>query len=269
MKAFSIAAIAIVLTTVPSRAQWEREGDLVAAYGDLTTRKGHAYLKLRDEILKGDKQTIKAFLSTRREEASEDVQRLWVDALLLRLDSASRIDTALADAFRTASVDRSRIKRNPNALPDAPRPSEAGDFLVTQLGSDALPFATEILTRDLARDWTEWKRTVPLWTLAAFGRQVRAKGTSGEIEFTDIRDKRAGMVLLFVAEHSEDPAIAGVAAYMLRKFATPALLQHIESARDRTTSDQVRERFAKAAKAVSSEIRTLGTLSSRPASQPS
>jgi hypothetical protein len=264
-----VTTVAVLLTAASAIAadlEPQVQATLDAAYGELTTQAGQAYLAARQRLLDMDRSTVKAYLESRLQTTADTEHRLCLAAVLLRLQDAARLDGALDKAMAAAAIDRSHLKRSLHAVPDPPRPHEAGGLLVLYLGDDALPLATELLVKGLTASWDEWKRPAPIYTLAGLGRGIRSTGYSGHAEPTEIKDPRAAQVLLWVAENADDDNIGILAADCLRSFASPDLLASIQSARARTAADEKkRRRFERAERIVEGENRSYAVLATRPA----
>ena len=263
---------------------------LDSTYAELTSSTGQDYAKARDRLRSMDGETVKTYLETKRLATADVVSQLCLDGLLLRLEDEARLETALQKALTGAAEDQSHLKRNPDSGPTPPRPSAAGALLVRYLGDDALPFVTELLVKDLAKDWEHWKRLGLLKALRSFGWQRKYKGNAKGYEYIKIKDARAGQVLLWLAEHGDDHTmdeldprtkaklirmgtgnygpIALTAADLLRNFATPELHKQVEAARDRIPSGKRKASLARAARAMASRIREFNLTATHPASQP-
>jgi hypothetical protein len=264
-----ITTVALLLTSLSAIAadiEPQVQATLDATYGELTTQTGQAYLAARQRVLGMETSTVKAYLQSRLQSTADVGQHLCLEAVLLRLQDAARLDGALDKAMASGAEDRSHLKRSLHAGPDPPRPYEAGRLLVLYLGDDALPLVTELLLKDLTSGWEDWKRLVPLKTLQCLGRGIRSIGYSGQPEPTEIKDPRAAQVLLWVAENADDDKFGIEAADCLRKFASTQLLESIRSVRARTVADEKKNRrFARAERIVEGEIRSHAILATRPA----
>lgn len=258
-----------------------------AVYAEMTTSTGSAYLAARDRLLSMDKTTVKTYLESKRKATSDVLQGLWLDAVLLRMQNSQRLDKALEKAFAQATKDNSAMKQNPASGPDPPSPSEAGGVLVKELGDDALPFATEMLLKDLTRSWEGWKRLVPIHILSQYGRQWRYSAVKIHgvplAEYTDIKDPRAAEVLLWAVEHGDDrpnpemaysthladhASQAANAAIALEQFASPELLHRIDAVRNRIASNKTQLLLERTSRITRGTLRSLEKQAARAATQP-
>jgi len=217
---------------------------LRSAYTDLSTKTGKDYLEARNRLQALDKGRASAFLESRREAATDVCDKLLIQALLAHVKDPGRLqrqlDLALQAATQPVSM-RWGLDRNP-----PPRPNQVAGALVHEFGSDALAFATEMLLKKLTQDWDPWRREVPIHVLLQYGRSVEHLSRTAEIRYGDIKDPRAGQVLLWVVENSDDERITGLAAQSLYLYATPELIAQSKAARQRVQAERKKERLAEA-----------------------
>jgi hypothetical protein len=216
----------------------QEERDLDAAFAEVKAKSGPEYVAARDRLLAMDKAKVAAFLASKHDASTDRVERLWIESLSARLRDPQRLDKAMADAIAAASPHKGVIMHFPGA-PEPPQPGRGAGLLMRTLGKDAVPLATELLTKGLTDDWEPWKREIPLWTLAFQGRSR----TPDDRGWTPVKDWRAAWPLLWVAEHEKNERFAGYACGGLAGFPSEELAQAIEAATQRTTSDVVKRRL--------------------------
>lgn len=197
---------------------------------------GAAYVRARTRLLSMDPGEVEKMLRSRRESSDDVITQLCLDAITLRLKDPTRLDTALREAFAIASSDNSHLKRNPYAGSDPPRPNEASWHLISVLGDDVVPFAAELVVKELTTDWPEWQRLVPVYALQFMGRRRLPNH-----DYSDVHDARAGTVLLWCAEHAQQDRDAAVAARALWAFPSQRLLELARAAAQRRRTEARQE----------------------------
>jgi hypothetical protein len=214
--------------TAPSRAE--------TAFSEMAGKTGDDYLAARARFLAMDKSTTASYLEAKRAGATDQVESLWLQALLARVRDPERLDKALADAIAEAGKERGP---GPGGSPVPPMPAAGARLLLQRLGDDAAPLVTELFTKGLMDGWVPWKREIPLWTLDFLGSRPTRWGRPR----APVRDWRAGWVLLWTAEHEKDEGIADDARRALQDFPSEELIAAVESLVQHTKSDVVKRRF--------------------------
>jgi hypothetical protein len=225
---------------------------LESAFADVLATSGDEYVAARDQLLAMDRQSVEAFLASKRQTTTEPIPSLLAEALLAHLKNSERLNNGLSEAFAFAAEDRSEMMRDSPPGPTPPEPYEGGHMLIYQLGDDAAPFATELLVKRLTAEWEPWQREVPVWTLYFLGR-TRTRGGGR----TELRDARLGQVLLWVIEHGEDDACAAVAGKALRRHTSEELLASLAAAAARAAPNGRKELLQKTVGLVEYDLRML------------
>jgi hypothetical protein len=225
---------------------------LESAFADVLATSGDEYIAARDQLLAMDRQSVEAFLASKRQTTTEPIPSLLVEALVARLKNPERLSTALSEAFAFAAKDRSAMYHVPRKEPTPPEPNMGAAMLLNRLGDDAAPFATELLVKRLTAEWEPWQREVPVWTLYFLGRAPTRDGVSIELP-----DPRLGHVLLWVIEHGEDDACGIAAAKALRVHTSEELVTSLAAAAARAAPSGRKELLQKTVGLVEYDLRML------------
>jgi hypothetical protein len=273
-----IAALIVssVITIASPAAAQEAEADqrLRSAYTDLSTKTGNDYLEARNRLAGLDKRRAMSFLESKRDAATDVCDKLLAQALLAHLRDPGRLQRELDLAMQVATQPVSMrwgLDRKP-----LPRPNQVAGALVHEFGSDALAFATEMLLKKLTEDWEPWKKEVPVIILSQYGRSTEHLSRTAEVRYGDVKDPRAGRVLLWVVENSDDDRIATRAAQSLRPYASQDLIAQAKAVQQRIQAKPRKELLAEAITILEDEQRSVDENarywatrpSSAPATQP-
>ncbi len=273
------AAAVIGMTVSMSIGQVVTE-PLAAGLSDLLTKSGDDYkaARVRFARLEG----AKACLEKRITATKDPVERIVLRSVMNRIASHETYDAALDAAWR-AAYKPGIAPHVPGVGEREPRADLAAAKLMHELGNEAAPLAAETLVKGLADGWEEWKQTALLCVLGSEGRQRighrQPRGThsrpapAGTIEvavptdprlppmsvrYSPVKNADTGWVLLWVAEHSENPEVSVMAGGFAQSFVSPDLLDAARIARDRITSEKKRKYFEGLVRVLEHEQRRLG-----------
>jgi hypothetical protein len=224
--------------------QGETDQVLQAVYTDLSAKTGKDYLEARKRLLALDKEPATAFLESKRDTAADVLNKLLVQALLTHVRGPGKLDKQLDLAIQAATQPawtRRGLDKNPR-----PRPEQVASEVIYQFKDDAIALATEMVMKKLTQDWEPWRREVPIMILSGYGRSTEHFVRTGETRIGDVKDARAGRVLLWVVEHEDDDKIAALATRCLYRYATPELIAQASTARQHAQTARNKEQLAEA-----------------------
>lgn len=280
MRIVNFTFIVSVGLTISVKAVFAQESpdDIEATLAALRSQSGSAYATDREQLLSLPPEAVGPKLRAMKQKPSNPMDDLVWDALLIRLKDRQdddsilvvpkikkvnepgetpvrrtirlKVEFAIDEALWRAGLDWGPIMRKPPEPGDPPvrRPGGGTAVLIRYLGDDALPIAAELLYKGLADDWEVWEREMLLMTFLAF--RSTAKGS----ELPTIKDPRAGMALLWMAQHDPDKELAKKATQYLPEFADPKLLKAAQAARDSATDEERRRLLAKGAENIDQRL---------------
>lgn len=256
-------------------------------YGRLVAARGSDYLALRERLLGMDHDRVKAFLEAKHKAVTDPIESLCIEALLARLNNPEELQKTLDEGFAWAAKDRRKQMRNPDGPPTEPVPGWAAHRIVGHLKDAATAYACELLVHDLISAWDQWKKLVPVLVLREAGQSrtylsATLSRPSSRVVVGEIRDIRAGHVLLWVVENREDDIaefgqrglIAGrslgefAVIYGLSEFPSEVMATALRSARDKASTPEKQARLSRALAAIEHELHMRELSRQRLATQP-